>query len=150
MTSILLTTEINATIQRCFDLSRDVDIHLQSTEQTNEKVVAGRTIGLFEQGDTVTWEAIHFGIKQQLSTKITQMNAPTFFEDIMTKGAFKSMRHEHHFEEQNGRTYMKDIFRYETPYGLIGQLFDKLVLRRYMTGLLVKRNAVIKTVAEQV
>ena len=149
MTTIILTTEIDASIQRCFDLSRDVDMHLESTEQTNEKAVGGRTTGLFELGDEVTWEAIHFGIKQRLSTKITQMNAPHFFEDVMTKGAFKSMRHEHHFEEKNGKTFMKDIFRYEKPFGIIGRLFDKLVLKKYMTTLLTKRNSVIKRAAEK-
>jgi ligand-binding SRPBCC domain-containing protein len=149
MTTIILTTEINASAQRCFDLSRDVDIHLESTEHTNEKVVGGRSSGLFELGDEVTWEAVHFGIEQRLSTKITQMNAPHFFEDVMTKGAFKSMRHEHHFEEKNGKTYMRDVFRYETPFGFFGRLFDKLVLKKHMTTLLTKRNMVIRQVAEQ-
>lgn len=150
MTTIILTTEIIAPVQRCFDLSRDVDIHLLSTELTNEKVVGGRTGGLFELNDSVTWEAVHFGIKQRLSTTITKMNAPNFFEDVMTKGAFRSMRHEHHFEERDGKTCMKDVFQYEVPYGLIGKLFDVLVLKRYMTQLLVKRNEVIKGVAERI
>lgn len=148
MTTIILHTKIHAPIKKCFDLSRDVAIHLRSTAQTKERVIAGRTSGLFELGDEVTWEAIHFGIRQQLSTTITKMDYPTFFEDVMTKGAFSSMRHEHHFLEEDSKTMMKDVFLYETPYGVFGRLFDVLVLKRYMRSLLQTRNQVIKEVAE--
>ncbi len=148
MTTILLTTEINAPIEKCFDLSRDADIHLLSTKKTNERAIAGRTSGLFELNDTVTWEAVHFGVKQQLTVKITKFNKPYFFEDTMLKGAFKSMRHEHHFEDKNGATEMKDIFMYETPFGIFGKLFDYFVLKNYMTKFLLVRNEVIKSAAE--
>jgi ligand-binding SRPBCC domain-containing protein len=148
MTIIELTTHINAPADKCFDLSRDVKIHEQSTVRTNERAVAGRTEGLFELNDTVTWEATHFGIKQRLSVKITKMDRPYYFEDVMTKGAFKTMRHEHFFENSNGETIMKDLFRYEVPFGLFGKFFDHLILRRYMIKFLKIRNQLIKAVAE--
>ena len=148
MATIVLHTDINAPAQKCFDFSRAVEIHLQSTKHTNERVVEGRSTGHFELGDLVTWEARHFGIKQRLTVKITKMEAPHFFEDEMLKGAFKSMRHEHHFEEKDGKTVMKDIFCYETPFGFAGRLFDELVLERYMKRFLILRNSVIKEAAE--
>ncbi|HOX83420.1 MAG TPA: SRPBCC family protein [Chryseolinea sp.] len=148
MTTINLTTEIKATIERCFDLSRDVDAHKLSAKDTNEKAVSGRTSGLCELGDTVTWEAKHFGVIQNLTIEITQFNRPSFFEDKMVKGAFKSMRHQHHFEERNGSTMMTDKFQYDVPFGLVGQLFDKLILKKYMMRFLVKRNRVLKAIAE--
>jgi len=83
-----LTTFIHATAPVCFNLSRSVHLHLLSTATTNETVVAGRTTGLFEIGDTVTWRARHFGIYQTLQMEITQMDYPTFFEDKMLKGIF--------------------------------------------------------------
>ena len=72
MTTILLTTELDADIETCFDIARDLDIHQLSMKQTNEKAIAGRTSGLCELGDTVTWEATHFGLRQQLSVEITK------------------------------------------------------------------------------
>jgi len=148
MTEIILTTLINASSEKCFDLSRDIDIHLKSAENTNERAIAGRTSGLFELNDTVTWEAKHFGIKQQLTVKITRFNRPHLFTDEMQKGAFKSMKHEHHFEEKEGITLMKDVFMYEVPFGFIGNIFDKLILKNHMTKFLIKRNKVLKTIAE--
>jgi ligand-binding SRPBCC domain-containing protein len=149
MTQIKLTTYINASVEKCFDLSRDVGIHLQSASETKERAVAGRTSGLFELNDTVTWEAKHFGIRQKLTVKITKMQAPYFFEDRMLKGAFKSMVHGHYFENENGQTKMTDVFEYEVPLGPLGALFDRLVLKKYMTNFLITRNALIKEVAEK-
>lgn len=149
MTEICLKTLINAPKQVCFDLARSVSAHLDSLTHTNERVVAGRTSGLFGLNDTVTWEAKHFGIRQQLTVKITKMQPYTFFEDAMVRGAFKSMRHEHHFEEKDGVTIMTDLFVYETPGWIFGRLFDALVLKKYMTRLLTSRNALLKQRAEQ-
>lgn len=148
MTIILLETTINAGIDRCFDLARDIDVHKLSAARTDEVAIAGRTSGRCELGDSVTWEARHFGIRQRLSVEISKFNRPYFFEDRMTKGAFKTMRHEHHFVAQDGSTVMTDKFIYEVPFGILGQLFDKLVLKRYMTRFLVTRNRIIKEVAE--
>ena len=45
-------------------------------------------------------------------------------------------------------TLMVDIFDYEAPYGIFGNLCDRLFLKDYMLRLLEKRNTVIKEVAE--
>jgi ligand-binding SRPBCC domain-containing protein len=148
MTTMHLQTELDADIEKCFDTARDIDIHQLSTEQTKEKAIAGRTSGLCELGDSVTWEATHFGIRQQLTVEITRFDPPYFFEDRMIKGAFKSMRHEHHFERRNGKTLMTDKFYYEVPLGVLGKIFDKMILRRYMVNFLVTRNRVMKTIVE--
>lgn len=149
MTEILLTTTIHAPIQTCFDLARNIDVHLQSTGKTREKVVAGRQSGLCELNDEMTWEAVHFGIRQRLSSRITRMKKPFFFEDTMLKGAFKSLRHEHYFEDKNGVTEMRDVFRYKVPYGVFGKIFNRLVLKKYLTRFIAERNAVIKKLAEE-
>jgi ligand-binding SRPBCC domain-containing protein len=148
MSKIELLTNINAPIQKVFDLARSIDFHMESTKQTGEQAIAGRTRGLIELGETVTWRAKHFGIWQNLTSKITEFNSPSFFVDEMVSGAFKSIRHEHHFSGVDGRTVMKDVFVFESPFGLVGRLFNWLILKKYMTSLLVKRNEVIKQVAE--
>lgn len=148
MAIIELHTEISAPASICFDLARDVGIHTQSAGKTKEKAIAGRTSGLCEEGDTITWEAVHFGIRQILTVKITKLEKYTFFEDEMIKGAFRRMRHEHHFTEENGRTVMRDRFEYKTPFGFPGKLFDALILKKYMTRFLIQRNEILKRLAE--
>jgi ligand-binding SRPBCC domain-containing protein len=64
------------------------------------------------------------------------------------KGAFKSMRHEHHFRDADHKTEMTDVFMYEVPCGFVGNLVDRLILKKYMTRFLLTRNQVIKEVSE--
>jgi len=148
MTKIELLTHINSPIETVFDLSRSIDLHLESTKQTGERAIAGKTSGSIGLGETVTWRAKHFGIWQNLTSKITEYNYPVYFVDEMVNGAFKSFRHEHHFSTEGDHTLMRDVFIFESPFGTFGRLFNKLVLKRYMTNLLTKRNLFIKISAE--
>lgn len=148
MAKIYLETLINSDIQSVFDLSRDIDLHQKSTFKTNEKAVAGKMNGLIELGETVTWRAKHLGFYQTLTTKIIEMESPKMFTDIMLKGAFKSMKHQHIFQEKEGKTLMIDIFEFESPFGIIGKLFNRLFLRDYLKNFLIERNRMIKEIAE--
>lgn len=148
MPVIELYTNVSAAIEVCFDLSLNIDIHMLSTKHTNERAVSGKTSGLINEGEYVTWEAVHFGIRQQLTTYIEKVDRPFYFTDRMVKGAFSSFYHEHIYKATTTGTLMIDKFSYEVPYGIAGKLFDKLVLNRYMTRLLTGRNNVIKQIAE--
>jgi ligand-binding SRPBCC domain-containing protein len=148
MPIITLLTEIKAPVQRCFDLSRSIDLHMASTAKTGEHVIAGRSNGLVCLHESVTWKAKHLGIWQALTSKITDFDPPLFFADEMVKGAFKSFRHEHYFSEEHGVTLMKDIFNFISPFGIFGNLAEKLFLTSYMTQLLEERNAMIKDCSE--
>ena len=148
MPLIQLHTYIKAPVERCFDLSRSIDLHVLSTKRTNEKAIAGRTTGLICLNETVTWKARHFGIYQTLTTKITQMKSPDYFVDEMVQGAFKSIFHLHQFEAKGRSTLMIDRFTYEAPLGIIGKLFDMLILKRYMKKFLQDRNQLHKSIAE--
>ncbi len=148
MSVIQLTTIIKAPIERCFDLSRSIDLHMESTSGTGERAIAGRTSGLIEHNELVTWRAKHLGVWQQLSSKITEYEYPVYFVDEMVAGAFKSFRHEHHFIADRDVTIMKDIFAFESPMGLLGRWFNQLFLKAYLTRFLTRRNLVIKEYAE--
>jgi ligand-binding SRPBCC domain-containing protein len=148
MPRIEILTKIKANKEIVFDLSRSIDLHKISTEQTNEKAISGKTSGLIELNESVTWRAKHFGIYQNLTSKITEFDRPNYFVDEMQKGAFKQFKHEHSFTELNNDIIMTDIFDYQSPFGILGKLADKLFLKKYMTELLTERNRVIKEFAE--
>ncbi|TDT47196.1 hypothetical protein CLV90_1269 [Maribacter spongiicola] len=148
MPKIELKTEINAKKEIVFDLSRSIDLHKISTEHTDEEAIAGVTSGLIGLNEWVTWRAKHFGIYQVLTSKITEFDYPNFFSDEMLKGAFKSFRHEHHFENTVDGTLMVDYFDYQSPLGFLGKIADSFFLKKYMTDLLEKRNSTIKEFAE--
>jgi ligand-binding SRPBCC domain-containing protein len=148
MPIIRLETCIQAPVERCFDLSLNVDMHRLSTAQTHERPIAGVMTGLMKLEDTVTWEAVHFGIKQHLTSKITACERPHYFSDEMVRGAFQEMKHIHEFVPQPSGTLMIDTFTFRAPLGLLGSLAETLFLTRYMKGLLLTRNRYLKQVAE--
>lgn len=150
MTKIQLITSIDADIETVFNLSRNIDIHLLSTHHTNEKAIAGRTSGLIELNETVTWRGKHFGFYLTHKSIISHFNFPNYFVDEMLEGRFKSFRHEHSFIFKNNKTIMTDDIFYETPFGIFGRIFDKLILENYLTSFIKKRNQVIKELAENV
>ena len=149
MPRIEVITKIRASIDMVFDLSRSIDVHQLSQTTHEEKAIGGRVSGLIELNEEVTWEALHFGIRQRLSSRIVSMSRPSHFRDSMIKGAFRRFDHDHFFvESAYGVTTVRDVFDYTSPFGLIGMLADFAFLKRYMRRLLVERNLVIKKVAE--
>ena len=148
MPVIEISTHIAAPLERCFQLSLSVDVHTLSTAHTGEKAVAGLTSGIMQLGDFVTWRAKHFGIWQELTSKITEYQYPTYFCDEMQKGAFKSFHHEHHFSVEENYTLVKDVFSFRSPFGLLGKMANVLVLEKYMKQFLLQRNQAIKSIAE--
>lgn len=148
MSVIVVTTRIHAPIATVFDLSRSIDLHVQSTAHTNERAVAGRTEGLIELGESVTWEATHFFVRQRLTSKIVEFDRPTHFRDTMIDGAFQRFDHDHDFAEDGQDTIKTDTFDYTAPFGLLGSVAERLILNRYLRNLLVNRNQFIKQAAE--
>ena len=149
MVEINLCTVIAAPIERCFDLSRSIEVHLLGTEQTGEQAVGGLTSGLIGMGEFVRWRARHLGVTQHLASRITAYDRPTYFQDTMMEGAFRSMQHDHFFRAHSSTTTeMKDRFVFAAPLPLLGLIAERLVLARYMRELLVHRNEVLKRVAE--
>jgi len=150
MATILVSTEIKAPLPVCFDLARDVELHVQSQASAQERAVGGRTSGLIELGENVTWEARHLGIRQRFTSKVTAFESPRYFQDTMVSGAFKSFVHDHFFDRSSSgeATIMTDRLTFDPPFGIVGRLFNVLVLKRYMEALLKQRARVIKEAAE--
>jgi ligand-binding SRPBCC domain-containing protein len=148
MTVVVVKTHIAAPIELCFDLARDVDVHCQTARSTQERIVFASRRRM-ELGDCVTFEGVHFGIRQQLSGRIVAYERPLFFVDEMTRGAFNRMRHEHFFQAQHGGTLMIDRLDFASPLGVCGIIADVLFVKAHLRRFLWRRNRVLKHMAEQ-
>src|SRR5437762_4593125 len=151
MVTLETLTIIRAPIERCFDLARNVEVHLAGNTHSGEAAVAlaGVTSGLVGLGQRVAWRAKHFGVRQRLTSEITAMDRPGYFQDTMIHGAFRFMQHDHFFRPlSSDETEMKDVFRFAAPLPVLGRLAEIAFLRSYMLALLRERNAVLKQIAE--
>lgn len=149
MATIDLVTIIEASAETCFDLSRDLDLHARSMHGSSERAIAGKTAGLIGLGEEVTWQARHFGVLHTHRSRITAYDRPRHFRDVMLEGRFAKFEHDHYFDSVDGATRMRDVIVFESPLGFLGRVVDTLFLKRYLTGLIEKRNVVIRSEAEQ-
>lgn len=148
MTILILSTKIKAPIETVFNTARSIDIHQLSAAKSNEKAIDGKTSGLIELNETVTWSGKHFGLQLLHKSIITHFKFPSYFVDEMIEGHFKSFRHEHFFQVDKDFTVMIDRLEYKTPLGILGFLFDKIILKKYLTNFIKTRNKILKNLAE--
>ncbi|GAA4529470.1 SRPBCC family protein [Amycolatopsis samaneae] len=149
MSRFELTTGIAASPQRVFGLSLEVEVHTASMAGSAERAVGGVTSGGLGLGDTVTWEARHFGLTWRMTSRISAFEEPGYFVDEQVSGPFRHWHHAHHFaSDGRGGTVMHDVVDFAAPLGPLGALADVVVLGRYMRRLIEERNAHVKAAAE--
>ena len=148
MIELRIETFIAAAPERCFDAARDLDLHVRSMAQTNERAVGGRMSGLIELGEEVTWRARHFGVVQHFTSRITAFDRPRHFQDTMQSGAFRSFVHDHYFEPRGGGTRMIDVLVFAAPLGILGALAERMFLASYMRRLIERRARSLRAALE--
>ena len=136
----VIETHIAASPERCWELSLSIDAHTGSMRHSRERAIAGVTSGQIGMGESVTWEARHFGLRFRMTSKITEFEYPTRFVDEQTAGPFAHWRHEHSFAPVGAGTLMTDRLSFRAPFGVLGRLAEVAVLSRYMERLIRKRN----------
>lgn len=153
MSIVAITKEIviHAPIEVCFDAARDVGLHPQTVwPRTRERTLpGGRRQGLMEKDEIVIFEAVHFGVRQQLTSLVEELDRPYLFVDRMQKGAFRQMVHRHEFERCEEGTRVLDILEFASPLGPVGRIVDTFVLRRYMTRFIDYRQRQLKIILEK-
>ncbi len=100
-----------------------------------EKTVAasGVTSGLLDVRQHVTWRAKHFGVWHTLTSEITAVDRPAYFQDTMIRGIFRYMRHDHFFRLLSpGLTEMRDVFCFAAPFAVRGAVAEIAFLGHYM------------------
>jgi ligand-binding SRPBCC domain-containing protein len=149
MPLISLQTLIRAPAAVCFDLARNIDLHAHAPSPLKHRAVAGVTSGLINLGEEVTWEGSFLGVPQSMTSKIVALDAPREFTDEMQRGPFKHWRHTHRFEPTEEGTLVSDRVDFASPLGPLGSIFDALILKSFMTRVLVAQNRYVKEVAER-
>lgn len=138
--SFVCRTESALPRERLFDLARSVDAHTGSQKSAGERAVGGVTEGLIGAGQEVTWVARHFGVPLRMTSRVTALDFPNTFTDQQVKGPFRSFRHVHEFESTPTGSIMTDRVEFTAPFGLLGRLVERLLLRRYLERLIAKRG----------
>ena len=142
-----METDLDAPVERVFDLCLDVGSHVASMARSRERAVGGRTDGILELGDHVTWRARHFGVPWTMTVRITELDRPHRFVDEQIAGPFASFQHRHGFERHGDGTRMTDTVTFVAPFGPAGRIAERLVLGRRLRTLIVERNRYLQQAA---
>jgi ligand-binding SRPBCC domain-containing protein len=142
-------TRVDAPIEAVFDLALTIDSHEASMARFNERAIGGVTSGQIDLGQEVTWRARHFGIHWTMTSRIVELERPTYFVDHQVRGPFSKFRHEHRFSAEDGATRMGDVVTFEAPLGPLGALAEVVFLRTYVQRLIDRRNRYLKQAAER-
>lgn len=74
-------------------------------------------------------------------TSVIERWAPgSGFADKQLEGPYAYWYHEHHFEPEGERTLMRDIVRYRLPFGPLGRLIHRLVVRSQLRDIFSYRH----------
>jgi ligand-binding SRPBCC domain-containing protein len=136
---------IAAPIGRCFRLSASIEVVALTLEM---HPVAGKLRGMIGAGDRLLWRGWKFGLPQMHETLITGFDEPRFFQDTMGRGRFAAFQHDHHFTPLDTGTLLEDELRFSMPLGWAGQAVGRLVMVPHIEGLLRRRFALLKRLAE--
>jgi ligand-binding SRPBCC domain-containing protein len=150
MGHVVIETLIVAPPEVVFDLARDVSVHVESAAFSRERAVApGRTEGLLDLGDIVTFEGVHFFfLRLRFTVRIVELVRPHRFVDELERSAFRRLRHVHEFEEREGATLMRDTLDWTSPLGLLGRIADALFVTGHMQRFVRRKQLALKKVAE--
>ena len=143
------TTLVCAPIDRCFDLSLSIDLELEAARGYKIRAVGGVTQGIIGLGQQVRWEAEQFGVRIIHESEITRFERPSYFQDRMVRGVFRSFEHDHYFHRVDDRvTEIRDVVRFSMPLRWLGPISERLIVRRRLRRLIAARNRAIKQRAE--
>ncbi|WP_346986080.1 SRPBCC family protein [Chryseobacterium sp. POE27] len=91
------------------------------TKFENDEIYKGMTIDYFVSP--------LFGIKMKWKTEIIQVDFSKSFTDFQKKGPYKLWHHHHEFIENENGVLMKDTVDYELPFGFLGDIAHKLIVK---------------------
>jgi ligand-binding SRPBCC domain-containing protein len=75
-----------------------------------------------------------------MTSRITSLTFPERFVDEQVRGPFKAFRHVHEFEARGNGSLMTDRVEFTAPFGPLGRIVERLVLRRYLERLIAERG----------
>lgn len=84
------------------------------------------------------------GIKTTWITEITHVKEQEYFVDEQRVGPYKVWHHQHMLEPTKNGVLMKDIVSYQPPFGLLGTIANKLIIRKKLKEIFEYRRKALE------
>jgi len=113
----------NCTVEELFDFHIDVSNLKKITPPGTKVELLNKDFTPFE-GGILNIKTIKNFIPTTWQVKIEKLQKPDILVDIALKSPFKYWEHSHVFTQKGNVCELKDIIKYELPFGKVGELFD--------------------------
>jgi hypothetical protein len=102
-----------------------------------------------DEGTLLDYRLRVHGVPIRWRSVIEKWEPPSRFVDRQLKGPYKLWLHTHTFEARDGGTVVGDVVRYALPLGPIGEVVNRLVVRRDLEDIFDYRyEAISRLLAE--
>lgn len=106
-------------------------------------IISGQTSEMYP-GQIITYTVRPLaGIKTNWVTEISHISKPNYFIDTQLSGPYKTWHHQHFFKEIQGGVQMEDILHYEVPFGWLGDIVNRVIIRNKVKGIFEHRYNVL-------
>lgn len=129
-------------LNRAWDFfSSPLNLSLITPPELDFKVLSTNLKGKIHSGMLIDYSVKPlFGIEMKWRTEIVNVSEGNYFTDKQLKGPYRVWEHIHYFEEINGGVLMTDVVKYQLPFGVIGLLLHRLLVRSKIESIFTYRT----------
>jgi ligand-binding SRPBCC domain-containing protein len=98
---------------------------------------------LMLEGTRISYALRVHGISVRWTSEIVEWDPPHRFVDVQIRGPYKLWRHTHRFEAESEGTRITDEVLYALPFGVLGRIAHRLMVRSDIEKIFAYRQAQI-------
>ena len=107
-------------------------------------ITSGSELGEMYEGMIIAYRVSPIlGIKTTWVTEITHIQHQKYFVDEQRVGPYKLWHHQHFLEEKESGTLMSDIVSYQPPFGILGNLANRVIIKQKLKEIFDYRQEVL-------
>jgi ligand-binding SRPBCC domain-containing protein len=140
------TQKIKASIDEVWDfISSPANLKEITPDYMGFDITSKEIPGKMYQGLIISYKVSPLlGIKTTWVTEISQVKDKEYFVDEQRVGPYKLWHHQHIISPINGGVLMKDIVSYVPPFGFLGVIANKLIIRNKLNEIFNFRTKAIE------
>ncbi|AXH15322.1 SRPBCC family protein [Malaciobacter mytili] len=119
-------TYINTTLEELFAFHMDTNNLLKITPSNIKATLLTKNIQP-KEGQVISLKTTKNFLSFLWIIRIKKIEYPKLFIDEALKSPFKFWEHQHIFEKRGNKVLLKDVVRYELPFGFIGRIFSSFI-----------------------
>lgn len=143
MHSLDQTQEIEAPLEEVFAFFSDPGNLARITPPWLRFRVHGAPPRFLSEGSRIEYRIRWTVLTLRWVTRITRWSPGVEFQDVQERGPYRNWVHTHRFSQVGRTVRMEDHVEYELPFGLLGRIAHRLLVRRQLEQIFEYRRRVI-------